>query len=120
LQELAIARLPDFSPAWAITIHRSQGSEYENVLVVLPHEESPLATRELLYTAITRARRNVFVAGSLSAIRKAVLTPSTRTTLLAWHLGETPEKEEKVPGKVGPKQETRPLRTGELFPEWGD
>lgn len=86
LQELPVGRLPDFSPAWAITIHRSQGSEYENVLVILPHEHSPLTTRELLYTAITRARHTVFVAGSLSSVRKAVLTPSSRTTLLDFHL----------------------------------
>lgn len=88
LEEFSLARLPDFSPAWAITIHRSQGSEYDNVMVVLPHEDSPLATRELLYTAITRARKNVFVVGSLSSVRKAAETPSTRTTLLPFHLAK--------------------------------
>lgn len=85
-REFAVAGLPDYSPAWAITIHRSQGSEYDNVLVVVPRGDSPLATRELLYTAVTRARRNVFVAGDLPSIRKAVTTPSARTTLLAFHL----------------------------------
>lgn len=86
LQEFALAKLPDFSPAWAITIHRSQGSEYDNVLVILPHEASPLATRELLYTAVTRARHNVYIAGSLASLRKAVLTPSTRNMALSTHL----------------------------------
>lgn len=83
LKGIAVARLPDFSPAWAITIHRSQGSEYDDVLVILPREESPLATRELLYTAITRARHNVYVAGELASVQKAAATSSDRCTLLA-------------------------------------
>lgn len=82
-QSMPIGRLPDHSPAWAITIHRSQGSEYDDVLVVLPHEDSPLATRELLYTAITRARRNLHIHGHPEAIRRAVSAGSRRTTLLS-------------------------------------
>ena len=83
LRAIAIAKLPDFSPAWAITIHRSQGSEYEAVMVILPRQESPMATRELLYTAITRARLSVYVAGELEAVHKAAETPSNRRTILA-------------------------------------
>jgi exodeoxyribonuclease V alpha subunit len=83
LKDVAVAKLPDFSPAWAITIHRSQGSEFDDVLVILPREESPMATRELLYTAITRAKRNVYVAGDLGSVRKAAVTSSRRTTLLS-------------------------------------
>ncbi len=83
LQSFAVARLPDFSSAWAITVHRSQGSEYDEVLVVLPREDSPLATRELLYTAITRAKSHVTIVGGLDTVRKAVTTTSGRTTLLA-------------------------------------
>jgi exodeoxyribonuclease V alpha subunit len=86
LKEFAVSRLPDFSPAWAITIHRSQGSEYDDVLVILPPEESPLATRELLYTAVTRAKNTVHVAGDLSSIAHAVRTPSARQSLLGHHL----------------------------------
>lgn len=82
LKDYAVARLPEHSPAWAITIHRSQGSEYDNLLVVLPQEESPMATRELLYTAITRARSHVHIAGVIESVRKAVKTPSARITLL--------------------------------------
>ena len=77
-----VGALPDHSPAWAITIHRSQGSEYDDVLVILPSGESPLTTRELLYTAITRARRNVHIAGSLDIVKTAVKTRSDRVTLL--------------------------------------
>jgi exodeoxyribonuclease V alpha subunit len=81
-RDISLGMLPDYSPAWAITIHRSQGSEYDDVFVILPSEESPLATRELLYTAITRAKKNVFIAGSLQTIQKAVNSASNRTTLL--------------------------------------
>lgn len=86
LPPLPIMKLPDHSPAWAITIHRSQGSEYDEVLVLLPRGESPLATRELLYTAITRARRTVHIAGDLASVRKAALTSGHRHTLLDFHL----------------------------------
>lgn len=82
-REFATARLPAHSPAWAVTIHRSQGSEYDDVLVVLPRGDSPLATRELLYTAITRARKNLHIHGHPDAILRAVAADSRRTTLLA-------------------------------------
>ena len=78
----SLGNLPDYSPAWAITIHRSQGSEYDNVLVILPREISIMATRELLYTAITRAKKNVIIVGTMEAVKKAVETPSARVTLL--------------------------------------
>lgn len=77
-----IGALPDFSSAWAITIHRSQGSEYDHVLVILPREDSPLATRELIYTAITRARKSVHLLGGLDAVRAAVRSEPSRITLL--------------------------------------
>jgi exodeoxyribonuclease V alpha subunit len=59
-------------PAWAITVHRSQGSEYDHVIVSLPDAPSPLLTRELLYTAVTRARTEVEVVGSDEALAEAV------------------------------------------------
>lgn len=89
-KDIAVAKLPEYSSAWAITIHRSQGSEYNDVLVILPWEESPMATRELLYTAITRAKENVSIVGNLETVKKATLTSSNRITLLAVALGETP------------------------------
>ncbi len=88
LPPMSVMKLPEHSPAWAITIHRSQGSEYEEVLVILPRGESPLATRELLYTAITRARRTVYVAGDRESIRKAAGTTGGRLSLLAWQFAE--------------------------------
>jgi exodeoxyribonuclease V alpha subunit len=85
-RNLALGRLPDTSLAWALTIHRSQGSEFDDVVVVLPREESPLATRELLYTAITRARNSVTLLGARETIIKAVTDPARRITLLGWRL----------------------------------
>jgi exodeoxyribonuclease V alpha subunit len=77
------AALPDVTSAYAVTVHKSQGSEYGTVVVVLPPPDSPLATRELLYTALTRARRRVVVVGDEAAVRAAVLRPSVRMSGLA-------------------------------------
>ena len=85
---VSLSKLPDHSPAWSITIHRSQGSEYENVVVVLPRKsDSPLAMRQLLYTAITRAKKNLFVFGTAEVIKKAIENTGGRISLLRWHLG---------------------------------
>jgi exodeoxyribonuclease V alpha subunit len=56
---ISLARLPDWEPAWAMTVHKSQGSEFDQVLLALPETLSPVVTRELVYTGITRARRKV-------------------------------------------------------------
>ncbi|MFN8076491.1 MAG: exodeoxyribonuclease V subunit alpha [Kineosporiaceae bacterium] len=70
--ELPLHRLADVDPLLALTIHRSQGSQYDGVSVVLPPAHSPLLTRELLYTAVTRARRTVRVVGDDAAVAAAV------------------------------------------------
>lgn len=57
---------------YAMTIHRSQGSQYDTVSVLLPAEASSLLTRELLYTAITRARKHVRIIGTEAAVRAGV------------------------------------------------
>ena len=64
----------------AMTVHKSQGSEYDAVTVVLPSAESPLLTRELFYTAVTRARQRVRIVGTAEAIRQAVTTAARRAT----------------------------------------
>lgn len=66
------SRLSSVRTAYAMTIHRSQGSQYETVSVVLPGKDSPLLTRELLYTAVTRARSHVRVIGTTEAVAAAV------------------------------------------------
>ncbi|MEV6772239.1 exodeoxyribonuclease V subunit alpha [Nocardia sp. NPDC051030] len=65
-------QFPGVTTVYAMTIHRSQGSQYDDVSVVLPGAESTLLTRELLYTAITRARRHVRVLGTEDSIRAAI------------------------------------------------
>ncbi|APE34421.1 exodeoxyribonuclease V subunit alpha [Nocardia mangyaensis] len=65
-------QFPAVVTVFAMTIHRSQGSQYDTVSVVLPEPESTLLTRELLYTAITRARTHVRVIGTEDAIRAAI------------------------------------------------
>ncbi len=52
-------RLPEHQTAYAMTVHKSQGSEFDRILLVLPDRESPVLSRELLYTGITRARKGV-------------------------------------------------------------
>lgn len=86
LKEFSVAQLPDYSPAWVMTIHRSQGSEFDEVLVILPRQDSPMTTRELIYTAITRAKKTVYVAGDLESVRKAAANPSSRITMTGAHL----------------------------------
>ena len=79
-------RLPPHEPAWALTVHKSQGSEFEAVGVVLPEPGSrgeTLLSRELLYTAATRARSSVAVFGEADAVRRAVERPQSRTGGLA-------------------------------------
>lgn len=78
-----LARLPAHETAYAITIHKSQGSEFDNVCIVLAEEESPLLTKELLYTAITRAKKQVMLLCSEAILSKTVLTQHQRETGLA-------------------------------------
>jgi len=63
-----------------MTVHKAQGSEADGVTVVLPPPDSPLLTRELLYTAITRARSHVRVIGTEQSIRQAVGRPIQRAS----------------------------------------
>lgn len=68
LREIAAARLPPHESAYALSVHKSQGSEFDDVAVVLPTESSSVLCRELLYTAVTRARRTVVVHASAEII----------------------------------------------------
>ena len=77
---VAPARLPPHESFFAVTVHRAQGSEYDEVAVVPGPAESRVATRELLYTAITRARRRVIVYGSEESVRAAVGRATERSS----------------------------------------
>ncbi len=65
-------RLPDHESFFATTVHRAQGSEFDDVAVIPGPADSRLSTRELLYTAVTRARRRVIVHGTADSVRAAV------------------------------------------------
>lgn len=71
----------------AMTIHKSQGSQFRRVSVVLPPLGSPLLTRELLYTAVTRASDDVLLVGEEDAVRAAIGRPAARTSGLRTRLG---------------------------------
>jgi len=83
VRDFAPAELDEMDTAFAVTIHKSQGSEYDTVVVVHPPSNSPLIARELLYTAVTRASRRLVIVGSADSIRRAVETPTRRVTGLA-------------------------------------
>ncbi|WP_103920355.1 exodeoxyribonuclease V subunit alpha, partial [Candidatus Venteria ishoeyi] len=73
-------RLPAHETAFAMTVHKSQGSEFNKILLVLPASPSPVLSRELLYTAITRARQQVQILSHASLFRQAVSHRLQRTS----------------------------------------
>jgi exodeoxyribonuclease V alpha subunit len=86
-RRVPVSRLEDVETVHALTIHKSQGSEYEHVVVVLPDRTSRIVTRELLYTAVTRASERVTVVGSREVIEAAIRRPIRRATGLGARLG---------------------------------
>jgi exodeoxyribonuclease V alpha subunit len=72
----------------AMTIHKSQGSQFDTAAVLLPDPSSKLLTRELLYTAVTRARSQLILAGTEDAVRAAVTRPVARASGLRRRLWE--------------------------------
>lgn len=77
---LSPSRLPHVQSIDALTVHRCQGSQFTAVTLLLPPPESPLLTRELLYTALSRATERVRVIGSEEAVRAAVARPIVRAS----------------------------------------
>lgn len=82
----ATSRLTDIQTMHAMTIHKSQGSQADEVTVLMPPEDSRLLTRELFYTAVTRAKAKVRVAGSEASVRAAIERRAVRATGLAQRL----------------------------------
>jgi exodeoxyribonuclease V alpha subunit len=80
------SRLGAVETVYAMTIHKSQGSQFDAAAVILPEPDSRILTRELLYTAATRARRRLILAGSEEAVRAAVGRPVARASGLGWRL----------------------------------
>ena len=82
----ATSRLGDVETMYAMTIHKSQGSQAKEITVLLPPEESRLLTRELFYTAVTRAKEKIRVIGPEASVRAAVQRRATRASGLALRL----------------------------------
>ncbi|CAB4758206.1 MAG: exodeoxyribonuclease V subunit alpha [Actinobacteria bacterium] len=79
-------RLENVESVHALTIHKSQGSEYDEVVVVLPNESSRILTRELFYTGITRTKNRLTIIGSEAVVRSAVSQAIRRASGLASRL----------------------------------
>ncbi|HZJ06528.1 MAG TPA: exodeoxyribonuclease V subunit alpha [Nocardioidaceae bacterium] len=83
----ATTRMSNVDTMHALTIHKSQGSQADHVTVLLPPEDSRLLTREVFYTAVTRAKLTVRVVGSEAAVRAAVTRRAQRASGLRQRLG---------------------------------
>jgi exodeoxyribonuclease V alpha subunit len=77
--------LPAWEPAYALTVHKCQGSEFDNILIVLPSDEKHrLLTRQMIYTAVTRAKKKIVIYGKSSAIQNALKQKIERESGLLW------------------------------------
>jgi len=83
---VGVRRLPRWEPAFAMTVHKAQGSEFEAVTVLLPAAGSPVLTRELVYTAVSRARTQVTLIAPNGAIEAALTARAARATGLGARL----------------------------------
>jgi exodeoxyribonuclease V alpha subunit len=84
--DFATSRLGDVETMHAMTIHKSQGSQADEVTVLMPPEDSRLLTRELFYTAVTRAMRKVRVVGTEAGVRAAIAHRAARASGLRQRL----------------------------------
>lgn len=91
LRPVAPLRLPPCETAWAMTVHKAQGSEFDQVLLLLPDQDGPLCHAPLVYTAVTRARHRATVCGSRQLLQAALRRWPVRASGLADALaGGTP------------------------------
>lgn len=79
LLSISPSRLPEHDTAFVMTVHKSQGSEFEHTLIVLPNEMNPVLTKELVYTAVTRAKEKLTIYSPIHIMKSAVkqITPRT-------------------------------------------
>jgi exodeoxyribonuclease V alpha subunit len=72
IRPVGLARLPAWQTSYAITVHKSQGSEFAQVLFILPQNDVPILSRELLYTGITRAREHLTLVARREVLVRAI------------------------------------------------
>jgi exodeoxyribonuclease V alpha subunit len=87
VRSIHAARLPEHETAWAMTVHKSQGSECDRVLLILPDRDNPVLTRELVYTGLTRARTAAEVWYSAPVLKAAISRRTVRFSGLRELLG---------------------------------
>jgi exodeoxyribonuclease V alpha subunit len=84
--EFRPSRLGAVDTVYAMTVHKSQGSQFDTAAVLVPPASSAILTRELLYTAVTRAQQQLMIAGTEESVRAAVVTPVARASGLRHRL----------------------------------
>ena len=92
VRSFAPSRLPDHETVYAMTVHKAQGSEFRQVLMILPSEMSPIMSRELVYTGISRAMDRVEIWGNEAVFSEAVGRRLVRASALQerlWHHSPT-------------------------------
>ena len=90
---IPLRMLPPHEMCFAMTIHKSQGSEFDRTVLVLPDEDNPLLSRELIYTAVTRARKTLHVIGGAEILRGAIERRIQRVSgLRDWVIASRSEK----------------------------
>ncbi len=88
LKQYRYSDLPSHDTAFAITIHKSQGSEFDSVMMVIPDRFSPVVTHQLLYTGVTRARKKVILIGNLDIMKAAIRMNTKRHSGIQECLGK--------------------------------
>jgi exodeoxyribonuclease V alpha subunit len=78
LRKIHPVRLPEHETVYAMTVHKSQGSEFDKVLLIMPDRDTPVLTRELVYTGITRARKHVEIWATEEVLRLAIARRTER------------------------------------------
>ena len=90
IRKIGVRRLPRFETMLCMTIHQSQGSQFDHAVLILPNRSSPILTRELLYTGITRARKHVSILGTKEILTEAIKGQVQRASGLKDELWHTP------------------------------
>lgn len=101
------AALPAHESAFAMTVHKAQGSEFDHVWLQLPGRDARVLSRELVYTGLTRARRTLHLAGGEAVLRAALHRHAARISGLAWRLGAS--------APAIPPASAQPPEQGRLF-----
>jgi exodeoxyribonuclease V alpha subunit len=80
IKRFAIHRLPEHETVFAMTVHKSQGSEFDEVVLILPNKDYPVLTRELVYTGLTRSKNKFSVWATRSILRNTIKRKIERTS----------------------------------------